>query len=249
MRTSEKCHDTLAASDALKECSRWVKALYRRRWFEFGHSILIPQTLEYWTKKIWFSNRRRRRHRSIRGLVYPARIESRRIRIQSKLRSNVAQNALEIQRRWRFNNLNGVSIQYSPHIRMCCTAALLQLMSNFGNELNFLFLCTFFFVYFLLLLPSSPPFRLNWMQAPSSEHDDTCYGTDLNRNWKHEWNERGSSNSPCSDFYAGPKAFSDPETKALSEYLQDNRKYLNVCQTFFFSLSLRRSVWQSAQKY
>lgn len=93
----------------------------------------------------------------------------------------------------------------------------------------------FFFVYFLLLLPSTPPFRLNWMQAPSSEHDDTCYGTDLNRNWKHEWNERGSSNSPCSDFYAGPKAFSDPETKALSEYLQDNRKYLNVCQTFFFS--------------
>lgn len=148
MRTSEKCHDTLAASDALKECSRWVKALYRRRWFEFGHSILIPQTLEYWTKKIWFSNRRRRRHRSIRGLVYPARIESRRIRIQSKLRSNVAQNALEIQRRWRFNNLNGVSIQYSPHIRMCCTAALLQLMSNFGNELNFLFLCTFFFRLF-----------------------------------------------------------------------------------------------------
>lgn len=74
--------------------------------------------------------------------------------------------------------------------------------------------------------------RLNWMQTHSYEdkNDDICYGTDLNRNWNQDWNERGTSDSPCSDYYAGPKAFSEPETKALSLFLEDNKKYINVGQ-------------------
>ncbi|GBM98946.1 hypothetical protein AVEN_265691-1 [Araneus ventricosus] len=34
----------------------------------------------------------------------------------------------------------------------------------------------------------------------------------------------GSSSRPCSDYYAGPKAFSEPETKAVSEFMLDNLK-------------------------
>ncbi|XP_055914222.1 uncharacterized protein LOC129947614 [Eupeodes corollae] len=46
-----------------------------------------------------------------------------------------------------------------------------------------------------------------------------CYGADPNRNWDFHWNEVGSSNNPCSDTYAGPEAFSEIETKSLSEYI------------------------------
>jgi murein tripeptide amidase MpaA len=49
--------------------------------------------------------------------------------------------------------------------------------------------------------------------------DFVCRGVDPNRNWAHHWNEVGSSNNPCSDIYAGRKAFSEPETKAMSDYI------------------------------
>lgn len=46
-----------------------------------------------------------------------------------------------------------------------------------------------------------------------------CYGADPNRNWDYKWNAGGADNSPCSETYAGPKAFSEPETASLSKYL------------------------------
>ncbi|GIY20000.1 carboxypeptidase A2 [Caerostris darwini] len=46
-----------------------------------------------------------------------------------------------------------------------------------------------------------------------------CRGVDLNRNFAFHWREGGSSSSPCSETYAGFTAFSEPETKALSDYI------------------------------
>lgn len=46
-----------------------------------------------------------------------------------------------------------------------------------------------------------------------------CRGTDPNRNWGYKWRTGGSSTDPCSDTYAGPSAFSEPETKAVSDYI------------------------------
>ncbi|KAK0081614.1 hypothetical protein PV325_011858 [Microctonus aethiopoides] len=46
-----------------------------------------------------------------------------------------------------------------------------------------------------------------------------CSGTDLNRNWGYKWNQGGASGYPCSETYRGPKAFSDNETKSLSEFI------------------------------
>lgn len=46
-----------------------------------------------------------------------------------------------------------------------------------------------------------------------------CRGTDLNRNWDSHWNETGASSNPCRYDYAGPKVFSEPEAKQLSDYL------------------------------
>ncbi|KAM7351722.1 zinc carboxypeptidase A 1-like [Cochliomyia hominivorax] len=48
---------------------------------------------------------------------------------------------------------------------------------------------------------------------------DGCYGADPNRNWGFHWNEVGASSDPCSDTYAGPSAFSEIETKTLSEFI------------------------------
>lgn len=46
-----------------------------------------------------------------------------------------------------------------------------------------------------------------------------CFGADPNRNWDSHHAEGGASTNPCSDTYAGPAPFSEPETKALSDYL------------------------------
>ncbi|CAK9803556.1 Zinc carboxypeptidase A 1 [Anthophora plagiata] len=53
-----------------------------------------------------------------------------------------------------------------------------------------------------------------------------CYGSDLNRNWGYKWMSGGSSNNPCADTYAGSSAFSDVETKSMSEYITSiNNKF------------------------
>ncbi|CAG2109692.1 unnamed protein product, partial [Medioppia subpectinata] len=46
-----------------------------------------------------------------------------------------------------------------------------------------------------------------------------CYGADPNRNFGYKWGGEGASTNPCSDTYRGSKAFSEPETKAVSDYV------------------------------
>ncbi|MBT6269012.1 MAG: hypothetical protein HOI88_01500 [Phycisphaerae bacterium] len=46
----------------------------------------------------------------------------------------------------------------------------------------------------------------------------SCEGVDLNRNWGYEWNGGDStSNDTCSDVYVGPGVFSEPETQAMRD--------------------------------
>ncbi|KAF5296418.1 hypothetical protein FQR65_LT01405 [Abscondita terminalis] len=46
-----------------------------------------------------------------------------------------------------------------------------------------------------------------------------CAGTDLNRNFGHYWGGKGSSRYPCHEIYAGSGPFSEPETKAIQNYI------------------------------
>jgi len=46
----------------------------------------------------------------------------------------------------------------------------------------------------------------------------TCIGTDANRNFDFFWMTIGASDNPCSDTYAGPAPFSDPETAAMRDF-------------------------------
>uniref|UniRef100_A0A7G3AD57 Zinc carboxypeptidase A 1 n=1 Tax=Lutzomyia longipalpis TaxID=7200 RepID=A0A7G3AD57_LUTLO len=60
----------------------------------------------------------------------------------------------------------------------------------------------------------------------------SCVGADANRNWDFHWNEVGASNQPCSDTYAGPKAFSEPEALAVSSYAEKLKDQVKLYVSF-----------------
>lgn len=74
--------------------------------------------------------------------------------------------------------------------------------------------------------------RLNWLKRDTKFAPRTCYGTDPDRNYNIEW-KKFESPSACSEAYEGPKAFSEPETKALAGFLDENRHFINVSTNDF----------------
>ncbi|KAH1008346.1 hypothetical protein HUJ05_008905 [Dendroctonus ponderosae] len=46
-----------------------------------------------------------------------------------------------------------------------------------------------------------------------------CYGADPNRNWAYQWMNGGSSQNPCSEIYAGPRAFSEPSVDVMKDFI------------------------------
>ncbi len=63
------------------------------------------------------------------------------------------------------------------------------------------------------------PYR-GWRKNRQPHPTSSSVGTDLNRNWEYKWGCcGGSSGSPSSRNYRGWKAFSAPETKALSNFV------------------------------
>ncbi|KAH8397767.1 hypothetical protein KR222_000714 [Zaprionus bogoriensis] len=68
---------------------------------------------------------------------------------------------------------------------------------------------------------------MTWLQQKRGV-DKICYGVDLDRNWLYHWGKRGSSKAPCNEFYAGPAPFSEPETKAVSDFLMDYRTQIKL---------------------
>lgn len=67
-----------------------------------------------------------------------------------------------------------------------------------------------------------------------SRADARCAGTDLNRNYSFMWGTGGSSNNECSDTYMGPQPFSEPETRAIKNFVEyhPNLKILLSFHTF-----------------
>ncbi|KAI6197123.1 Carboxypeptidase A1 [Aphelenchoides besseyi] len=55
-----------------------------------------------------------------------------------------------------------------------------------------------------------------------------CVGADANRNWAYRWGEAGANRSPCSNIYAGQKAFSEPESLGLMEFIKNKVHDLKV---------------------
>ncbi|XP_034840225.1 carboxypeptidase A2-like [Maniola hyperantus] len=66
-----------------------------------------------------------------------------------------------------------------------------------------------------------------------------CVGVDADRNWDYHWGEKDSSTDPCADNYAGPHPFSEPETRAVSEFLVEHRGQIKV----YLSMHAYSQAW------
>ncbi|XP_074601620.1 carboxypeptidase B-like isoform X2 [Brevipalpus obovatus] len=75
-----------------------------------------------------------------------------------------------------------------------------------------------------------------WRKTRSNHSKGQCVGVDANRNFGFKWMVEGASNNPCAETYAGPKAFSEPETQAIRDYLlkftRDNGSQIRAYLTF-----------------
>lgn len=59
-----------------------------------------------------------------------------------------------------------------------------------------------------------------------------CKGVDLNRNYGYKWGGKGVSKSPCSEIYGGSGPFSEPETRAIQDYVSGLRKNIDASLSF-----------------
>jgi len=50
-----------------------------------------------------------------------------------------------------------------------------------------------------------------------------CYGVDLNRNFDMSFGGQGTSDDPCDDTYRGASAFSEPESRAVRDYVLSHK--------------------------
>jgi hypothetical protein len=48
------------------------------------------------------------------------------------------------------------------------------------------------------------------------------------RNYGYHWGQSGSSSYPCSEIYHGPNPFSEPETRAISNYILKMKDRIKV---------------------
>lgn len=99
---------------------------------------------------------------------------------------------------------------------------------NFHSRSSILFL--------LRIWPSTWPFlTINWpLSWPPTDHQLTTF---LNTP------ETGASSNPCSETYAGPKAFSEPETQAMARYLWERRARTKVYVSFHAYSQMWLTPW------
>lgn len=78
---------------------------------------------------------------------------------------------------------------------------------------------------FFLIFTLTHSFK--WFESQKNGTEE-CFGVDLNRNFDYLWMKKESSNDECSDFYAGPYALSEPETKLLSRFLTNSKRNIQL---------------------
>ncbi|XP_047988872.1 carboxypeptidase A2-like isoform X4 [Leguminivora glycinivorella] len=76
------------------------------------------------------------------------------------------------------------------------------------------------------LQDQSEDYYIGWF--PWNWGRSECVGVDADRNWDYHWGEKDSSRDPCAENYAGPHPFSEPETRAVSEFLAEHRGQIKV---------------------
>ncbi|KAH7728425.1 Protein T06A4.1 a [Aphelenchoides avenae] len=66
--------------------------------------------------------------------------------------------------------------------------------------------------------------HIDWYVMPVMNPDGYVYShrKDLNRNFDWFWSTSGASSDPCHETYQGPRAFSEPESRAVKDFLEKN---------------------------
>lgn len=67
------------------------------------------------------------------------------------------------------------------------------------------------------------------MWRKTRSRGNSCFGVDGNRNFDFYWSGNGTSSDECSNIYHGPRAFSEPETLAFSQYVL---RYSNLIKLY-----------------
>ncbi|XP_070248168.1 carboxypeptidase A6 isoform X2 [Myotis yumanensis] len=71
-----------------------------------------------------------------------------------------------------------------------------------------------------------------WRKTRSRNSRFRCRGVDANRNWKVKWCDEGASMHPCDDTYCGPFPESEPEVKAVANFLRKHKKHIRAYLSF-----------------
>jgi len=77
--------------------------------------------------------------------------------------------------------------------------------------------------------------RYKMWRKNRARNADGTYGVDLNRNYGYQWGTGGSSRDPNSDVYMGPQAFSEPETKAIRDYVESHNNITTLLSLHTYS--------------
>ncbi|CAH1779975.1 unnamed protein product [Owenia fusiformis] len=67
-----------------------------------------------------------------------------------------------------------------------------------------------------------------WRKTRSINGIYSCRGVDGNRNFDFHWRETGTSYNTCAGTYGGPEAFSEPETRAIADFVLKNNKSIKL---------------------
>ncbi|XP_061400996.1 zinc carboxypeptidase-like [Musca vetustissima] len=72
-----------------------------------------------------------------------------------------------------------------------------------------------------------------WRKTRQPVSTSNCIGTDPNRNFAFQWMVNGgASSNPCSETYGGPEPWSEPEVKALADYVTSIKDKINIYLAF-----------------
>ncbi|XP_048409627.1 carboxypeptidase A2-like isoform X3 [Stegostoma tigrinum] len=65
-----------------------------------------------------------------------------------------------------------------------------------------------------------------WRKTMSTSPGTHCFGVDANRNFDANFGGNGSSKAPCAESYCGPHVHSEPEVKAIVNFIKNHGNFM-----------------------